>query len=95
MIGSFGGMMGSMFIIINNKINILRKVYLNTKLKKILESCILVTLITSTFFLISYFKKDCMPGDDKSEFMVKSNITKQFLCEEGEYNQIGSLFFNT
>jgi hypothetical protein len=62
-IGSFGGLLGSGFIVINNKVNIIRKKYLTTKFKKILEACVLVTLTTSAFYIFSYLEADCVIED--------------------------------
>ena len=92
-IGSFGGLLGSGFIVINNKVNIIRKKYLTTKLKKILEACVLVTLTTSAFYIFSYLKADCVE-DDKG-YMWENSIDKQMFCDEGYYSPLGSLFFNT
>lgn len=92
-VGSCGGLLGSLFIIVNNKVNILRKKLLDTKLKKIAEACLLITLTTSMFYLLSFFLMDCIPEDDG--YLVKNGLNKQFVCEEGEYSPLASLFFNT
>ena len=93
MIGSFGGLLGSGFIVINNKVNIIRKKYLTTKFKKILEACVLVTLTTSAFYIFSYLKADCVIED--KGYMWENSIDKQMFCDEGYYSPLGSLFFNT
>ena len=92
-IGVFGGLLGSGFIVINNKVNIIRKTYLNTKFKKILEACVLVTLTTTAFYSFSYLKADCIPAD--KGYMNQNGIDKRMFCDEGYYSPLGSLFFNT
>lgn len=55
-VGTLGGLLGAIFIIINNRINILRKKYLTTKFLKVAETCVLVTLTVSVFFASAAFK---------------------------------------
>lgn len=49
-LGVSGGLLGALFIIINNNINIFRKKILKTKFLKILESLLLVTLTVTTMY---------------------------------------------
>lgn len=49
-LGICGGLLGSFFNFINYEVNVLRKIYLNTNWKKVIETLIL-TLLTS--FLIA------------------------------------------
>jgi hypothetical protein len=51
-LGIAGGVLGGGFIRINNWFNMIRKKYLNTKLKKILEGLLLTTITVSFMFLI-------------------------------------------
>lgn len=73
-IGVFGGLLGSAFIIINNKVNIIRKKILNTKWKKVLESCLLVTLTVSTFYLCSWARNRCLQRNEVDAIVQKGHV---------------------
>jgi hypothetical protein len=53
--GIAGGVLGGGFIRINNWFNMIRKTYLKTKLKKILEGLLLTTITVSLMFIIVGF----------------------------------------
>jgi len=53
-LGGIGGLMGAIFIIINNKVNHLRKKYLKLKWMKIAE-CIFLTIITASIMYIATY----------------------------------------
>jgi hypothetical protein len=56
-IGVVGGIVGSLFIRVNNLINVVRKKILGTnKYKKIAETCCLVILTVSAFFFSAYLR---------------------------------------
>lgn len=55
-LGFGGGLLGAAFIIINNRINVIRKKYLKQKWMKILESVILVILTVTCMYSVTYFK---------------------------------------
>ncbi len=67
-IGVVGGLIGSLFIRINNFVNVIRKKLLGTnKYKKILETCCLVTITVSAFFFSAYIRdKLIVCLDDKN-----------------------------
>ncbi len=53
-IGVIGGLLGATFILINNKINILRKKLLKYKWMKITEAVLLVTLTVTVMYFAAY-----------------------------------------
>jgi len=55
-LGSFGGLLGAIFIIINNWVNVIRKKKLKSKWLKILETNVLVILTASVMYLAVYIK---------------------------------------
>ena len=58
-IGLTGGIIGSLFIRINNNVNIIRKKVLGTsKPRKVLEACILVIVTVTAFYLSAYFRDE-------------------------------------
>ena len=83
-IGIVGGAIGSLFIRVNNKVNILRKKMLGTsRPRKILEACILVTVTVTVFFISAYFR-NCVDAADPNDVLVKNKIdVKQFNCPDG------------
>jgi chloride channel 7 len=94
-IGIVGGMVGSLFIRVNNMINIYRKKLLNTKLKKILEACILIVITSTAFFLSSYFR-NCLSLEDINDPLLQKDKhieVIQFHCPEGWYSRLATLFF--
>ena len=54
--GFFGGIAGALFIRINNRINIIRKKFLNTKMKKIYEALGVISLTVTVMFFAAYIK---------------------------------------
>jgi chloride channel 7 len=71
-IGIVGGMVGSLFIRVNNMINVYRKKLLNTKFKKILEACILIVITSTAFFLSSYFR-NCLSLEDINDPLLQKD----------------------
>ena len=60
-LGVLGGLLGAFFIYVNYSINKLRKHYLDTKWKKVLESIVLVAITaTVIFFAPMILKNDCL-----------------------------------
>ncbi len=54
-LGLLGGLMGGLFIRVNNWVNMQRKRFLKTKTTKILEGLLLTTLTVSVMFCIVGF----------------------------------------
>lgn len=58
-IGILGGLVGSIFIRVNTFINIYRKKYLTTNLRRVLEACVLIGLTVTCFFISAMFQRTC------------------------------------
>jgi H+/Cl- antiporter ClcA len=88
-LGLIGGLLGAFFIYVNYSINKLRKKYIDTKLKKVLETVSLV-FVTSTviFFAPMIMRYSCF---DNTEGNLE---TIQYLCSESEYNPLATFLFN-
>lgn len=65
-LGITGGLLGALFIIINNQINIVRKKVLKTKILKILESIFLVILTVTTMYACVALKHNMYYNTDPS-----------------------------
>ena len=66
-IGIFGGLLGSLFCSANYNLGKLRKKYLTTKPRKVLETMILVA-VTSTvlFFSPTWNRMECFPNNSST-----------------------------
>jgi chloride channel 7 len=94
-IGILGGLLGSLFIVINNKVNILRKKLLTNKVKKVIEACVLVAITVTVFYICSYLRNSCIEGTPDDFLISKGIKTKRFTCPEGYYNRLATLLFDS
>jgi H+/Cl- antiporter ClcA len=93
-IGVLGGIIGALFIRVNNRINYFRKKILNQKWKKVLETVILIILTVSAFWLAAALRQ-CVP-DDEDDFLVKKGIeVKRMICPEGQYSRLATMLFSS
>ena len=91
-LGICGGLLGSFFNFINYEVNVLRKIYLNSNWKKVLETLFLTTLtalLISTAPLIT--RQSCQKVDEDSELATEMI---QYTCKEGSYNPLATLLLN-
>ena len=90
-LGIFGGLLGSFFIYVNFELNLIRKKYLNTKFKKLIETILLCTLTaTVLFYTPNILSKSCMSQDESS--VDAEHI--RYMCPEGMYNPMATFLFN-
>lgn len=59
-----------------------------------MESCVLVTITVTVFFLCALVKDSCVPADDKDFLMQKDIEVKNFNCPEGSYSRLATLLFD-
>lgn len=72
-IGILGGLLGAFFIFINYNVNKLRKRFLNTKWKKVIETLVLVVVTSSIVFLAPLLtREDCLAEKDVSLTLTDS-----------------------
>lgn len=95
--GAAGGVMGALFVHINEKVTVWRMGNLNTVLKKILELLFLTFSYTSISFLLPLINTTCTPIPTNTatwsdyEYGLLSRLEK-FNCPHNSYNQFASLF---
>jgi H+/Cl- antiporter ClcA len=83
LIGIVGGAIGSLFIRANNFINGIRKKLLVTKLQKIIDPLLLVT-VTATAFYLTGFMGECYESDNPHDALIAHKVElKQFNCPDG------------
>jgi len=104
-LGVLGGMLGSLFINVNTRMGRLRKRFVNTKLKKIIETGLYAGLTISIAFWCTAGLNVCKENPKtytaenlalhKVEEEVKTQNT--WICpdKENTYSPIATLFFNT
>jgi len=92
-LGVVSGLLGALFIYVNVNVNIKRKKYINTNIKKIIECCIFAFVTASCFYMVVALRSSsCKPLDvDK----VDNEELFEFTCPEGSYNPLATLIFNT
>lgn len=94
-VGIVGGIVGSLFIRVNNRVNICRKKLIGTNKKlKVFEACLLVAITATAFFLSAYYRPCRLANDPTDPLFIKKIHTMQFNCPEGQYNRLATLFFN-
>ena len=93
-IGIIGGIIGSLFIRVNNRVNLIRKKLLGPhKGRRIIECIILVVITTTSMFLSSYFR-NCVVENDTDPIIKQHIEVKKFNCPDGYYNRLATLFFD-
>lgn len=81
--------MGAGFIDVNTRMALIRKKYVNTPFKKILETSLFALATASTFYLVAANAHNCqLQGDVDREYFRGQ-------CPENYYSPIASLLFNT
>ncbi|XP_012538386.1 H(+)/Cl(-) exchange transporter 7 [Monomorium pharaonis] len=88
--GTLGGLFGALWNHVNYKITCFRLRFVTQKWRKVIEAVLVAILSATIGSLMIYFVNDCKPlGNDPTKFPV------QMYCEEGQYNAVASLWFQT
>lgn len=62
---------------------------------KVAEAVFLVVLTVSVFFLCAALTHTCIK-DDPSDFLIQRGLeVKRFDCEEGYYNRLATIMFDS
>jgi len=67
-LGVASGCLGAGFIDVNSRLGILRKKYVDTKVKKVCETMFFSFMTASLFFWISASSADCLKEDESGSF---------------------------
>ena len=99
--GIIGGVLGAGFNDINERMSLYRKKYLNAyKWKRLLELVLITLGMSFISFILPLCWQQCteVPTDmtnlSKQELSLLSHLVR-FQCEEGQYNQLASLYFTS
>jgi H+/Cl- antiporter ClcA len=92
-IGIFCGLLGALFIHVTVTLGPLRKKYINTPFKKIMEVVIFGIVTSSCFYgVVALRRNNCRLESDLQDGTEEAI---RFTCPEGYYNPFASLVFNT
>ena len=89
-IGAICGVLGAIFVDVNTRLGRLRKVYINTNLKKIVEVLFFSALTSTCFFMACMSSSNC-----KTKSTTGDREYYEFRCPDGEYSPLATLLFNT
>ena len=89
-IGAVTGCMGAAFVSVSFFLGRLRKKYISTNTRKILETLLFSFLTASAFYITSSVCKNC-----QDEVVGANREYFRGDCPEGQYSPVTSLFFNT
>ena len=99
--GCVGGALGAGFNDLNERMSLYRKKHLNAfKWKRLLELVLITLGMSFISFILPLCWQHCteIPTDmtnlSKQELSLLSNLVR-FQCEEGQYNQLASLYFTS
>lgn len=93
-IGAGCGLLGSAFVAGNTYVNMFRKVYYDSPIKKCMEVTILAFITSSFFYWLPYVTAaKCYSGSDTN--YADGVHLAQYNCPNGFYNPLATLFFNT
>lgn len=91
-VGIVGGILGSLFILVNTGLSKLRKKLIRGNRIKVLEAVLFAALTSTTFFWVPYLMKTC--NSNLSISPMDKPLLTQYSCKEGEHNPLASLFMN-
>ena len=90
LMGTIGGLLGSLWNYMNYKMMYFRAKYIRLKSLKVVEALFMAVMSATMGFLMMYFIDDCKPlGQDPTENPVR------MYCKEGEYSAVAALWFQT
>ena len=92
--GAACGVLGAGFVIINSNLGLLRKKYINSTWKKLLEAFLFSFGTTTCFFWFPFVFHDCYSTASITD-PANEEIIVQYDCPNGEYSAMATMFMNT
>ncbi|XP_053987126.1 H(+)/Cl(-) exchange transporter 7 [Hylaeus anthracinus] len=90
LMGVIGGVLGACWNYVNYKISCFRLRFIKKRWSKVIEALLIGVLSATMGFVMIYIINDCKPiGQDPTKFPI------QMYCNEGEYNVVATLWFQT
>ena len=91
-VGAICGVLGGVFVIVNSNLGLVRKKYINTSPKKLIEACAFSLMTTSCFYWFPLAFNDCI---DSANSYKAADLLVQYNCQEGYYSPLATMFMNT
>ena len=90
LMGVIGGVLGALYNFINYKLTVFRMRYITARPLKMLEAAIVAACTATAGFLMIYLTSDCKPyGQTNPQNPI------QMYCDDGEFNELGAIWFQT
>ncbi|XP_044758557.1 H(+)/Cl(-) exchange transporter 7 [Coccinella septempunctata] len=90
LMGVLGGFLGASWNHMNYKLAVFRMRYIKKGHSKVIEACLVAAVSATIGFLMMFLINDCKPlGQDPTKYPT------QLYCEDGEYNVLASIWFQT
>ncbi|KAK9881295.1 hypothetical protein WA026_015417 [Henosepilachna vigintioctopunctata] len=90
LMGVAGGLLGAFWNHMNYKLAVFRMRYIKKCWLKVLEACLVAAISATIGFLMMFLINDCKPlGQDPTKYPT------QLYCEDGQYNVLASIWFQT
>ena len=91
-LGICGGLLGSFFNFINYEVNVIRRIYLNSKGKKVCETVFITMLTAFLIFCAPLITRASCEKENAIDLQHSEFI--QYTCKEGRYNPLATLLLN-
>nr|XP_022900441.1 H(+)/Cl(-) exchange transporter 7 [Onthophagus taurus] len=88
--GFLGGLFGALWNHINYKLSVFRIIYLRKRWLRVIEACLVAVMSATLGIMMMFALNDCKPlGQDPTKYPT------QMYCEDGQYNVLASIWFQT
>jgi chloride channel 7 len=87
---STGGLIGALFNQLNYKLTVFRMQYVRERWKKIMEAALIAAMTTVVAFTLIILVNDCQSMSKRN-----SENPLQVYCNDGEYNSMATMWFQT
>ena len=91
-LGVIGGLLGALFIDAAFRLGVHRKQYINTNVRKIIETCVFAGVTSIAFYLLVLLSSDHCTISQQT---TREDAEIRWSCQEGYYNPIATIVFNT
>ena len=94
-VGILSGLLGALFVIVNNWMGFFRKYYVKNSWLKVFEAVAFSFMISSTTFWAPFMFPQCIDRSKVSENSLDAELLVSYTCPEGKYSTLATMLFNT
>ena len=91
-VGIVCGILGALFVVVNMRLAKLRKKYIQTGWKKVLEAVLFAIFTSSAFYWAPALFNTCRPNEEISD--ANQDLLLRYNCETGQHSPLATMFFN-